>query len=208
MPKYSFIICTNNHASFSSLVETQIRVSQDPFKSVPFPHVPSDPNTFINEGLNSRTTFFGCNQTGVPLIIFVPNHPYTAYTNFSTFKLSYEDNEINSFLDNGIQEASGNGTVLPTCLACALTFRALQRSGTAQTDQCKACFTQYCWNGVSNSTTPNVYQPSIPGQSATPQHPAGNYALKRASAGLGELAMVVVSVMSASVVLGGSLVLM
>ena len=202
--------------SLSSLVQTQIRVSQDQFKSVPFPRVPSDTNTFVNQGLNNRTTFFGCNQTGVPLIVYIPNHPYTAYTNFSTFKLSYEDIEINSFLNNAMQEATGNGTNLPTCLACALTSRALQRAGIAQSDQCEACFTQYCWNGVSNSTAPNEYEPSIPGSPASAQsggagspQPPGSNAMRETSTGLfGELGLVVVSVVSALVVLGATSVLM
>ncbi|KAF9517695.1 hypothetical protein BS47DRAFT_1359473 [Hydnum rufescens UP504] len=207
----------------SSLVETQDRISKDPFKSVPFPTVPSDTNTFVNRGLNNRTTFFGCNQTGVPLVIYVPNHPYTAYTNFSTFQLSYEDIEINAFLNNAMREAAGNGTTLPTCLACALTSRALQRAGTAQSDQCKACFAQYCWDGVSNSTAPNgEFEPSIPdvpassqpGGAGTPDHPTpikqkGNFATKMApAAGLREVAVLVACVVSASVVLGGSLVLL
>jgi lysophospholipase len=103
--------------------------------------------------------------------VYIPNAPYTSYTNFSTFQLSYTDLERDGFLENGFREARGNSTTLtpttpalPFCLACALVSRAERRAGIAQTPQCAACFNAYCWDGVSNSSTPDSqYDPSILG---------------------------------------------
>lgn len=75
-------------------------------------------------------------------MIYMPNHPYTSYTNFSTFQLSYTSAESTAFLDNGMHVASGNSSSLPTCLACALIQRAVVRAGGSATvsEQCGACF--------------------------------------------------------------------
>ncbi|KAF8331299.1 lysophospholipase 1 precursor [Cantharellus anzutake] len=138
----------------SSLVQTRNRVMTDTFKNVPYPRVPSSTNTFVNRGLNNRTTFFGCNETATPLIVYVPNHPYTSYTNFSTFQLNYKPIEAQEFLTNALHEATGNGTNLPTCMACALIQRALLRQGKQLTPQCQSCFNQYCWDGVEDESLP------------------------------------------------------
>ncbi|KAF8954226.1 acyl transferase/acyl hydrolase/lysophospholipase [Flammula alnicola] len=39
----------------------------------PFPKVPSSPDTFVNQGLTSRPTFFGCDEPSVPLVIYLAN---------------------------------------------------------------------------------------------------------------------------------------
>lgn len=51
-----------------------------------------------------------------------------------------------------------------------MVSRAERRANRTQTAQCQACFSAYCWDGVSNSTQPNEeYAPSIPGVSAATQ---------------------------------------
>ena len=47
------------------------------------PVVPSV-NGFVNGGLNQRPTFFGCNETDIPLIVYVPQYPWSFYSNVST----------------------------------------------------------------------------------------------------------------------------
>lgn len=46
--------------------------------SIIFPSVP-DQNTFVNLGLNSRPTFFGCDSSNMsgpgPLVVYLPNYP-------------------------------------------------------------------------------------------------------------------------------------
>merc|ERR1711881_741069 len=57
-----------------------------------FPSIPAQ-NTFGNLGLNNRPTFFGCNSSNTssttPLIVYLPNSPYTYHSNVSTFQLEY-----------------------------------------------------------------------------------------------------------------------
>ncbi|KAM6506456.1 Lysophospholipase 1 [Fusarium solani] len=68
-----------------------------------FPKVP-DQNTFINLGLNKRPTFFGCdtdtNSSLGPLIVYLPNAPYTYQSNFTTFDLEYSYTERNEIIRN------------------------------------------------------------------------------------------------------------
>ncbi|KAF8314067.1 hypothetical protein DL93DRAFT_2080559 [Clavulina sp. PMI_390] len=165
----------------SSIVGTGERMKDPGFASLgSFPTVPADSATFINLGLNSRPTFFGCDDpVSTPLVVYLPNRPYTAYTNFSTYQFSYTQEEIDAYMTNAFHEAADNLTsidpannvpLFPTCLACALVLRAERRAGMKQTSACQSCFNAYCWNGESNSTTPSTeYDPSIPGVNAATQ---------------------------------------
>ncbi|KAI0601433.1 lysophospholipase [Biscogniauxia sp. FL1348] len=134
-----------------------------------FPRVP-DAETFINLKLNQRPTFFGCNTSEFsssshipPLIVYVPNTPYTANSNVSTWDPSYEDAERNAIIENGFNVATmGNGTVdteWPRCAACAVLARSLARTGTAIPTACQTCFDRYCWNGTVDSNPVGSYDP-------------------------------------------------
>lgn len=132
-----------------------------------FPSIP-DQNTFVNLGLNTRPTFFGCdtsNLTGpAPLIVYIPNHPYVYNSNVSTFTLSYNNTERNAIIENGYDVVTmANGTVdkqWPTCVGCAILSRSFNRTGTTVPEVCTQCFDRYCWNGTINSTTPNPFIPA------------------------------------------------
>jgi lysophospholipase len=132
-----------------------------------FPSIP-DQNTFVNLGLNTRPTFFGCdssNLTGTaPLVVYIPNSPYSTYSNVSTFQLSTEDTQRDDIILNGYEVATmanstrdGNWT---TCVGCAILSRSFERTGTTLPDICNTCFDRYCWNGTVNSTKPNAYEPA------------------------------------------------
>ena len=129
-----------------------------------FPPVP-DQNTFVNLGLNKRPTFFGCdtNTSSGPLIVYLPNAPYTYHSNFSTFDLEYSDDERDQIILNGYNVATmGNSTVdsdWPSCVGCAVLARSLVRTRTAIPAKCVDCFARYCWNGTTNSTMPATYEP-------------------------------------------------
>ncbi|KAL2178790.1 lysophospholipase catalytic domain-containing protein [Thermothelomyces heterothallicus CBS 202.75] len=146
-----------------------------------FPPVPDD-RTFVAHGLNNRPTFFGCDvdnftlsssSTAPPLIVYLPNAPYTAWSNVTTFTPSYSLAERNAIIRNGYNAATqGNGTLdeqWPVCVACAVLSRSLARTGTAVPDACRACFDRYCWNGTVADATANVaggaggdeYQPTF-----------------------------------------------
>lgn len=135
-----------------------------------FPHIP-DQNTFVNLGLNRRPTFFGCdsadgtgNQTS-PLIVYIPNAPYTYYSNVSTFDLAYDTDERDAIIMNGYNVASmGNSSLdseWPVCLGCAVLSRSLNRTQSATPKQCQVCLERYCWNGSTNSTIPSTYEPLL-----------------------------------------------
>ncbi|PTB35369.1 hypothetical protein M441DRAFT_62840 [Trichoderma asperellum CBS 433.97] len=141
-----------------------------------FPDVP-DQNTFVNLGLNNRPTFFGCNNgSGTPsgpLIVYLPNAPLSFHSNVSTFDLKYSDEERNQIIQNGYNMATrGNGTVdanWPACVGCAILSRSFDRTRTSIPAVCRDCFTRYCWNGTTNDTLPNTYEPAQILQGATEQ---------------------------------------
>lgn len=145
-----------------------------------FPAIP-DANTFINLGLNNRPTFFGCDATNFtfttssqvppPLIVYIPNAPYTAFSNVTTFTPSYNLTQRNAIIANGQNAGTqANGTLdseWPACVACAALSRSFSRTGTAVPSGCSACFERYCWNGTLNTAEVGVYEPSFKVAGAT-----------------------------------------
>lgn len=139
-----------------------------------FPAIP-DVNTFVNLGLNTRPTFFGCNSTNTthstPLVVYLPNYPYSTFSNVSTFTMEYSNEQRDAIIRNGYEVATmGNGTRQsdwPTCLSCALLSRSFERTNTTVPDACQQCFKNHCWDGTVNSTTPNTYEPQILNKNAT-----------------------------------------
>ncbi|OAL57301.1 FabD/lysophospholipase-like protein [Pyrenochaeta sp. DS3sAY3a] len=92
--------------------------------------------TFVNLGLNLQPTFFGCDMKNLsepsPLIVYVPNHPFTYNLNILTFQLMTNDTERNSIIQNGYNVAiRGNGTLdkdWPRCIGCAVLSRSFERN--------------------------------------------------------------------------------
>ncbi|RYC80060.1 Lysophospholipase 3 [Fusarium oxysporum f. sp. narcissi] len=127
-----------------------------------FPKVP-DQNTFVNLGLNKQPIFFGCGNSSGPLIVYLPNAPYTTQSNFTTFDLEYGDTERNEIIQNGYNVATmGNGTVdenWPACIGCATLERSFIRTKTALPSKCEDCFKRFSWNGTTNDTVPGTYEP-------------------------------------------------
>lgn len=132
-----------------------------------FPSIP-DQNTFVNKGLNTRPTFFGCDSKNIsghsPLIVYLPNYPYVGFSNVSTFNDSYSDFARDMIITNGADVATmGNSTrdsTWSTCVSCAILSRSFERTNTSVPDACKKCFKDFCWDGSTNSTTPAAYQPN------------------------------------------------
>lgn len=154
----------------ASLVATYERTVKHPDLSngTVFPAVP-DVNTFINNGYNYRPTFFGCdskNLTGpAPLIVYLPNSPYTFFSNTSTYKMSYDNDERDSMIQNAYDSATmGNSTFdenWSTCVGCAILSRSLERTNTTVPEACTQCFQKYCWDGSTNTTAPGSYYPVL-----------------------------------------------
>ncbi|KAL4962088.1 lysophospholipase family protein [Aspergillus stella-maris] len=130
-----------------------------------FPAVP-DQNTFVNMGLNSRPTFFGCNSTNTtaPLVVYIPNNPFSYYSNFSTFTPSYSLDERDGAIQNGYDVATmGNSTTdsdWSACVGCAILSRSFDRTGEQIPEICNTCFDRYCWDGTTNTTAPGSYYPT------------------------------------------------
>lgn len=165
---------TYNWPNGTSLVATYERSLNTSLQnSTAFPSIP-DQNTFVNLGLNSRPTFFGCSGTNTstgtlaegvspaPLIVYLPNSPWSAASNLSTFDPSYATSQRNAVITNGFNVVTrGNSSeeMWPTCVGCAILRRSLERTGTAFPEVCNTCFTNYCWNGTVDSSTPAAYEP-------------------------------------------------
>jgi lysophospholipase len=127
------------------------------------PQVPST-NGFINGGYNTRPTFFGCNDANdTVLIVYIPNAPWSIYSNTSTFQLAYPTDQAVGIVNNGRRTLDLNGTVSdwPTCLTCALMDRAATTNGTARSSICQSCFDTWCWKGDDNTTDPAPYTPVL-----------------------------------------------
>ncbi|KAH6681060.1 lysophospholipase catalytic domain-containing protein [Plectosphaerella plurivora] len=157
----------------TALRATYDRVGTSIGNNTLFPPVP-DAETFINSGLNRRPTLFGCDpanftltagQQVPPLIFYIPNAPYTAHSNVSTFDPSYPTDERDAIIRNGLNSATqGNGTVdeeWPVCVACAIMSRSWWKANETAPEACNACFQRYCWDGSLNDASVASYDPSF-----------------------------------------------
>ena len=106
-----------------------------------------------NLNLTSFPTFFGCNYTAGPLVLYLPNAPWTTYSNYSYTQPAFTDNQFDMMMGNQFNLATyGNGAFAegegwPACLACGVIKRSLTRVGMEMPDVCTKCFERFCWNG-------------------------------------------------------------
>lgn len=110
----------------------------------------------ITQNFTSQPTFFGCDATeGTPLVLYLPNSPWSGYSNFTYRKSSFTGEQLNDTLENAFQLATyGNGTTdadWPACLACATIRGSMKRMNMTLPDQCSGCFDRHCWNGKNSS---------------------------------------------------------
>jgi lysophospholipase len=138
---------------------------------LPFPKAPP-PATFVNRGYTNKPTFFGCEanltNTGdlsAPLVVYMPNAPYSSYTNYSWLQESFSHEQMSVILTNGFNYVTqGNSTLdkeWPECLGCAAIDRSLTKVGMERTEQCQRCMTRYCWDGVEDNSNPGVLDLSL-----------------------------------------------
>lgn len=121
---------------------------------IPFPKIPTV-TTMIQRNYTFRPTFFGCNDTAeTPLVLYLPNAPWSSYSNY-TYKTTYlTDNQMNVTLENSFNLATyGNGQVpagegWSTCLACAAIKKSVERVGMELPDACTQCWSRFCWDGT------------------------------------------------------------
>lgn len=99
-----------NWPNGTALVATYARSLLPIANGTAFPAVP-DVNTFVNLGLNRRPVFFGCDAGNAsasssdsalpPLIVYIPNAPYSYMSNVSTFQMDYAESERAGIIENG-----------------------------------------------------------------------------------------------------------
>jgi lysophospholipase len=111
----------------------------------------------VAQNLTRQPSFFGCDaDDGTPLLLYLPNSPWTGYSNFSFEKESFTDHELDLTMDNAFQLVTfGNGTIdeeWPACLACAVIRGSLRRMDIDVPEQCNKCFERHCWDGTVSST--------------------------------------------------------
>lgn len=140
-------------------------------KGLPFPIVPPAA-TFMNKGYATRPTFFGCDanltNTGdlaAPIVLYLPNAPYSAYTNYSWLEQSFSHEQMAVILTNSFNYVTqGNSTLdkeWPECLGCAAIDRSLAKVGIVRTEQCQRCMTKYCYDGVEDNSDPGLLDPKL-----------------------------------------------
>lgn len=159
-----------NGANFpdgASLIATFERQFAAQGNNTIFPYVP-DNKTFIYGGLTLQPTFFGCSRDNLtslfddslaeedryypPVVAYMANSYHSYASNTSTFKMSYDTDEVAGMIQNGYEVTTqNNGTTdseWRSCVACAVILREQQRRGISPSDQCQKCFDKYCWNGT------------------------------------------------------------
>ena len=155
----------------ASPIATYERSLTDISEGTGFPAIPGK-DTFINQGLNTRPVFFGCDASNTtertPLIVYIPNYPYVFMSNTTTFKPSYNESERDAMVQNGWAVATQlNGTrdeKWPVCVGCAMLSRSFTRTDTEVPEACQQCFDRYCWNGTLDESEAPSYQPTLWGE--------------------------------------------
>ncbi|KAH8695192.1 lysophospholipase [Talaromyces proteolyticus] len=106
------------------------------------PYIPSM-EIFLDEGLNTRATFFGCDDADKITIVYLPNYNFTYPSGQWTYKLEYTRDETNGMINNGMAVATQNDTDegWGTCIGCAIMGKA----GAGLPAECDACFQKYCY---------------------------------------------------------------
>lgn len=133
---------------------------------LPFPIVPP-PTTFVNRGYVSKPTLFGCDANLTtsrdersPIVLYLPNSPYSAYVNYSATAEAISREEIREIYVNSLNLLTqGNGTLSSdwvSCLGCAVIERSLSKVGMKRTQQCDQCFKNHCWNGTQDNAPAGV----------------------------------------------------
>ncbi|KAI4725753.1 hypothetical protein E4T49_06459 [Aureobasidium sp. EXF-10728] len=156
-----------NWPNGTALIASYKRSFLDIANGTSFPPIP-DSNTFVNLGLNSRPTLFGCDVTNTtsttPLIVYLPNAPYAYLSNVSTFQMAYSHLERENIVQNGYDVATmGNATVdaeWPVCVGCAILHRSFGKTATTVPDACDKCYKKFCWDGTVDDTETS-YHPTL-----------------------------------------------
>lgn len=149
----------------TNLYDTYVQAT---VQGLPFPVVPPA-STFVAYNYTTRPVFFGCDtnltntqDASAPIIMYMANAPYSAYTNFTYAQPTTTDAQMQDVLLNSFNMVTqGNGTLdgaedWAACLACAAIERSLAKVGMQRTEQCEQCFADWCWDGTSVAADADV----------------------------------------------------
>ncbi|MBW0506331.1 hypothetical protein O181_046046 [Austropuccinia psidii MF-1] len=154
-----------NWPNGAPMINTFLRFQNVLHEPALFPSVPVDPQIWLEHGLATRPTFFGCEvptqngNGGHPLIIYLPNSPLAQKgfrTNTGTFKLQYSKKNTQAFIESTMQATAQpvfrpnqTDNDWPTCLSCALIERTRNRMNVPRSSTCQICFKRYCYSDSS-----------------------------------------------------------
>jgi len=112
------------------------------------PYIP-DNVTFVDEGLNTRATFFGCDEKDTTLMVYLPNKEYSFDSGTATAKVVYSKEETRGMIANGVQVGDQDGEQgWGLCLACAIRIRDEDLP-----EGCEACFEKHCYRQSGGNAT-------------------------------------------------------
>lgn len=151
----------------TSIVHTYTRQFAQQGNGTPFPFVPLI-DTFLQQNMREKPVFFGCdaanltslidyhqneniNVTDIPFVVLFASNEYAYEANTSTFKMSYDNDEMYGLIENGFEVATRANLTddlkWATCVGCAIIRRSQERMNIKQSEECQACFQEYCWRG-------------------------------------------------------------
>ncbi|RDW74870.1 hypothetical protein BP6252_06012 [Coleophoma cylindrospora] len=107
------------------------------------PFIPT-PSVFVAENMTERAVFFGCGDSSVATIVWLPNAPLTAAGGgTSTNLLTYNTTMTQSMIANGVAVMTQPDDIeWPMCLACVI----MEGTGTTLPSECTACLAKYCYS--------------------------------------------------------------
>ncbi|KAG9234079.1 acyl transferase/acyl hydrolase/lysophospholipase [Amylocarpus encephaloides] len=130
---------STNFPNGTAIVTTYVQTFNQDLELMPtIPPV----DVFVAQGLNTRATFFGCDEPEKTTIIYLPNADYTFNSGTSTTKIGCSKDDTNSMITNGNQVAEqGEREGWATCPGCGIMKKAAQ----SLPAECTACFAEYCF---------------------------------------------------------------
>ncbi|OLL26825.1 Lysophospholipase 1, partial [Neolecta irregularis DAH-3] len=127
----------------------------------PYPKVPETEAEYEDYGYKSQPALFGCYEKGVPMVLNIPNAPWSTQSNYSTFDLVYSKDRVRAAIDNGwnMMTQAGDPKFGKT-VACAAIYRSSQRLGIPQTEECQSLFKKWCYSPGSKPAHADPYPPN------------------------------------------------
>ena len=150
---------TEGNTSWPSGLALSLSASHARKVGLSVPDTPSLKEFQSQARLTSKASFFGCDNTEAPAIVYMPNHMVSYASNSSYSKLQWTGEEQHKMLQNGFDQLTEDD--LPFCLSCLLSSRQKdvcessshpREEGRervawpiAMQDPCERCFSKYCW---------------------------------------------------------------